>query len=447
MPARNAMDFDVVIVGAGPAGLAAAIRLKQLAADLDVVIVEKGSEVGAHILSAAVIDPAGLDRLLPGWRTDVTCPIQQPVAEDRFYWLGENMAVHIPSFLLPPPMSNKGNFIVSVGNFCRWLGKKAEGLGVEIYSGFAVAEVLYGPGGEVFGVATGDMGIDKTGNPKEGSRRGIELRAKYTLIADGACGSLSKAISSRFALHQGRDPQKFGIGLEELWQVQADMHRAGLIQHSFEWPLGNATGGGSFLYHFEQNLVAVGSVVHPDDHNPSDELQRFKSHPLVRGTFDGATRLACGARATTAGGWQSVPKLVFPGGALIGCAAGFMNVARIKGTHNAIWSAILAAEHTATALAAARAHDELTSYEMGWRGSAIGRDLRPVRNFKPLWSKLGMVVGIALGGFDIWTNMLGFSLFGTLHHGKSDPLCRQRSDLLQNVRHQRSQRQHHLDAS
>jgi electron-transferring-flavoprotein dehydrogenase len=449
LPARDAVEFDVVIVGAGPAGLAAAIRLKQLSANLNVIVVEKGSELGTHILPGAVIDPIGLDRLLPDWRTDETCPIKQPVAEDRFYWLGGKMAVRIPTSLMPPLMSNKGNFIVSLGNVCRWLGKKAQALGIKIHSGFAVTEVLYGPGGEVIGVATGDMGIDKHRSPKKGFTRGIALRAKYTLIAEGARGSLSKAIIARFALDQDRDPQKFGIGLQELWQVQAAKHHPGLIQHSFGWPLGNGTGGGSFLYHFEQNLVAVGFVVHLDDYNPFEELQRFKTHPLVRRTFDGATRLVCDARATTAGGWQSVPKLVFPGGALIGCAAGFMNAARIKGSHNAIWSAVIAAEHAATALAAARAHDELISYEMGWRGSVIGRDLRKVRNLEPLRSKLGTVVGAALGGLDIWTNTLGFSLFGTLRHGKPDPLRHQRAEsrALRDLRHQGSQRQHHLDAS
>ena len=424
LPARESMDFDVVIVGAGPAGLAAAIRLKQLSPDLTVVVVEKGSEVGAHILSGAVIDPIGLDRLLPDWRADSACPIKQQVVEDRFYWLSRKMAIRIPSFLFPPLMSNKGNFITSLGNVCRWLGKKAEALGVEIYPGFAATEVIYGADGQVTGVATGDMGVDKNGKPKDSFTRGIELRGKYSLFAEGARGSLSKTLIERYALGKDRDPPKFGLGLKELWQVQPDKHHPGLVQHSFGWPLDNKTGGGSFLYHFDANLVAVGFVVHLNYHNPwlspFEEFQRFKTHPVVRDTFSGGKRLAYGARAITEGGWQSVPKLVFPGGALIGCAAGFMNVPRIKGSHNAILSGIIAAEQAAAAIAAGHAHDELISYEKGWRGSAIGEDLRKVRNVKPLWSKLGTIVGAALGGLDMWTNTLGFSMFGTLHHGKPD---------------------------
>ena len=424
LPARESMDFDVVIVGAGPAGLAAAIRLKQLSPNLTVVVVEKGSEVGAHILSGAVIDPIGLDRLLPDWRADSACPIKQQVVEDRFYWLSRKMAIRIPSFLFPPLMSNKGNFITSLGNVCRWLGKKAEDLGVEIYPGFAATEVIYGADGQVTGVATGDMGVDKNGRPKDSFTRGIELRGKYSLFAEGARGSLSKTLIERYALGKDRDPPKFGLGLKELWQVQPDKHHPGLVQHSFGWPLDNKTGGGSFLYHFDANLVAVGFVVHLNYHNPwlspFEEFQRFKTHPVVRDTFSGGKRLAYGARAITEGGWQSVPKLVFPGGALIGCAAGFMNVPRIKGSHNAILSGIIAAEQAAAAIAAGHAHDELISYEKGWRGSAIGEDLRKVRNVKPLWSKLGTIVGAALGGLDMWTNTLGFSIFGTVHHGKPD---------------------------
>jgi len=424
LPARESMDFDVVIVGAGPAGLAAAIRLKQLSPNLTVVVVEKGSEVGAHILSGAVIDPIGLDRLLPDWRADSACPIKQQVVEDRFYWLSRKMAIRIPSFLFPPLMSNKGNFITSLGNVCRWLGKKAEALGVEIYPGFAATEVIYGADGQVTGVATGDMGVDKNGKPKDSFTRGIELRGKYSLFAEGARGSLSKTLIERYALGKDRDPPKFGLGLKELWQVQPDKHHPGLVQHSFGWPLDNKTGGGSFLYHFDANLVAVGFVVHLNYHNPwlspFEEFQRFKTHPVVRDTFSGGKRLAYGARAITEGGWQSVPKLVFPGGALIGCAAGFMNVPRIKGSHNAILSGIIAAEQAAAAIAAGHAHDELISYEKGWRGSAIGEDLRKVRNVKPLWSKLGTIVGAALGGLDMWTNTLGFSIFGTVHHGKPD---------------------------
>ena len=422
LPAREAMEFDVVIVGAGPAGLSAAIRLKQLSPDISVVVVEKGAEVGAHVLSGAVIDPIGLDRLLPEWRTEDT-PIKTAVTDDRFYWLGQSAAVRLPNILMPPLMSNHGNFIVSLGDMCRWLASKAEGLGVEIYPGFAAAELLT-ENGVVTGIATGDMGIGKDGAPKEGFTRGMELRAKYTLFAEGARGSLSKTLIAKYGLDQGRQPQKFGLGLKELWQVAPDKHQPGLVQHSFGWPLDNSTGGGSFLYHFNDNLVSVGFVVHLNYANPYlspfEEFQRFKVHPRIRGTFEGGKRLSYGARVITEGGYQSVPKLAFPGGALIGCAAGFVNVPRIKGSHNAILSGMLAAEHVAEALSEGRSNDEIASYDEAWRDGDIGRDLWRVRNAKPLWSKLGTLLGIAVGGFDMWANTLGFSLLGTLSHGKSD---------------------------
>jgi electron-transferring-flavoprotein dehydrogenase len=421
-PGREAMEFDVVIVGAGPAGLSAAIRLKQLSPELGVVVVEKGAEVGAHILSGAVIDPVGLDRLLPEWRSEDT-PIKTQVTDDRFYWLGQSSALRLPNFMMPPLMSNHGNFIVSLGNVCRWLGSKAEALGVEIYPGFAAAELLI-EDGAVRGVATGDMGIAKSGEHRSDFTRGMELRAKYTLFAEGARGNLSKQLIARYGLDQGREPQKFGLGLKELWQVAPDKHQRGLVQHSFGWPLDNSTGGGSFLYHFGDNLVSVGFVVHLNYSNPYlspfEEFQRFKTHPRVRSTFEDGKRLSYGARAITEGGYQSVPKLSFPGGALIGCAAGFVNVPRIKGSHNAMLSGMLAAEHVAQALSAGRANDEPASYEAAWRDSDIGRDLWKVRNAKPLWSKLGTFLGVGAGGLDMWTNTLGFSLLGTLRHGKAD---------------------------
>ena len=423
LPAREAMEFDGVIVGAGPAGLAAAIRLKQLSPDFTVVVVEKGSEVGAHILSGAVIDPVGLDQLLPDWRSEES-PIKTKASDDRFYWLSASRALRLPSVMLPPLMNNHGSYVVSLGNLCRWLASKAEALGVEIYPGFAAAEVLFDGNGAVAGVATGDMGVAKDGHHKDSFTRGMELRAKYTLFAEGAHGSLTKILEQRFALRQGREPQKFGLGLKELWQVAPEKHRPGLVQHTFGWPLDNRTGGGSFLYHFDDRLVSVGFVLHLNYENPYvspyEEFQRFKTHPLVRTTFEGGKRLCYGARALTEGGWQSVPKLAFPGGALIGCAAGFMNVPRIKGSHNAMLSGMLAADQVAAALKAGRSNDELAEYDGAWRSSAIGADLWKVRNAKPLWSRFGTLLGIGLGGFDMWTNTAGFSLLGTLGHGRPD---------------------------
>jgi len=361
--------------------------------------------------------------LLPEWRDEET-PIKTAVAHDRFYWLSEKSALRLPNILMPPLMNNHGNFIVSLGSVCRWLAGKAESLGVEIYPGFAAAEVLFDGNGAVAGVATGDMGVGKGGAPKDAFTRGMELRAKYTLFAEGARGNLGKQLIAKFGLSDGREPQKFGLGLKELWQVVPEQHRKGLVQHSFGWPLDGRTGGGSFLYHFDDNLVSVGFVLHLNYTNPYlspfEEFQRFKTHKLVRDIFAGGKRLAYGARALTEGGYQSVPKLAFPGGALIGCDAGFMNVPRIKGSHNAMLSGMFAAEAAAAALSGGREHDELADYEASWRSSAIGKDLWKVRNAKPLWSKLGTFVGIGLGGLDMWCNTLGFSLLGTLKHGKPD---------------------------
>lgn len=425
LPPRESMEFDVVIVGAGPSGLAAAIRLKQVNADLNVVVVEKGSEVGAHILSGAVIDPAGLDKLIPDWREDSDCPLKTEVKDDRFYWMTAGGAIKLPNFIMPPLMDNHHCYIGSLGNVCRWLARRAEALGVEIYPGFAAAEVLYDEQGAVKGIATGDMGIGRDGKPKDSFTRGMELLGKYTLFAEGARGSLTKQLINKFALDAKAEPPKFGIGLKEVWQIDPAKHQKGLIQHSFGWPLDLKTGGGSFLYHYDDNLVAVGFVVHlnyGDPYlSPFDEFQRFKIHPSIRGTFEGGKRLAYGARAITEGGYQSVPKLSFPGGALVGCAAGFVNVPRIKGVHNAMGTGMLAAEHVAAALAANRANDELVEYENAWRSSPVGKDLFLVRNVKPLWSKFGTVLGVALGGFDMWCNTLfGASLFGTQSHAKPD---------------------------
>jgi electron-transferring-flavoprotein dehydrogenase len=423
------MEFDVVVVGAGPAGLAAAIRLKQLAVaagkELSVVVLEKGSEVGAHILSGAVIDPIALNALIPDWKTK-GAPVETEVNEDRFYYLGPAGALRIPNFIMPPLMSNHGNYIVSLGNLCRWLGEQAGELGVEIYPGFAAAEVLYDDKGAVTGVATGDMGIGKNGQPTDRFTPGMELRGKYTLIAEGARGSLAKRLIAKFGLAAGRQPQKYGIGLKELWEVAPERHKPGLVQHTLGWPLDNRTGGGSFLYHYGDRLVSVGFVVHLNYANPYlspfGEFQRFKTHSIVRETFEGGRRIAYGARALTEGGWQSIPQLTFPGGVLVGCAAGFMNVPRIKGSHNAMLSGMAAAEAAFAAIAEGRSHDRLDAYAHAVFASPIAKDLRRVRNTKPMLSRFGTLLGTMFSGVDMWLNTVlpGVGLGYTLSHGKPD---------------------------
>ena len=361
------MDYGVIVVGAGPAGLAAAIRLKSLDPNISVVVVEKVSTVGAHILSGAVIDPIGLDRLAPDWRSDSECPLKTPVTSDRFYFMSQTGSVRLPNWPIPRLMNNHGNFVGSLGALTRWLGARAESMGAEIYPGFAATELLFGDKGEVVGIATGDMGVGRDGRPNANFSRGMELRGKYVLLAEGARGSLSKQVIARYNLDSASEPQKYGIGLKELWQVRSDRFTPGLVQHTFGWPLASGSTGGSIVYHYDDRLVSVGFVVHLSYQNPTlspfDEFQRFKTHPLIREMFVDGKRLAYGARALTSGGWQSVPRLAFPGGALIGCAAGFMNFARIKGSHNAIISGMLAADKVREALAAGRANDELTAYE------------------------------------------------------------------------------------
>ncbi|HZV99745.1 MAG TPA: electron transfer flavoprotein-ubiquinone oxidoreductase [Methylophilaceae bacterium] len=430
---RDVMNYDILIVGAGPSGLAAAIKLRQLAIEtgreLSVCVLEKGAEVGAHIVSGAAIDPIALNELIPDWRAK-GAPLNTPVSKDEFLLLSQKKAWTIPHWLMPPLMNNEGNYIVSLGDVCRWLAQQAESLGVEIYAGFSAQEPLYDEYGHVAGVITGDMGRDSHGQPTAQFTQGIEIRAEYTLIAEGARGSLTRQLERHFGLRSQSSPQKYGMGIKEIWRIPAAQHQPGLVQHSIGWPLPSNTGGGSFVYHYGEQLVSIGFVVHLDYPNPHlspfDEFQRFKTHPAIRAVLEGGKRLSYGARAITEGGLQSLPELIFPGGAFVGCSAGMVNLPRIKGSHNAMKSGMLAAEAAFNAVFSQAAGDKknlLTAYPQALHASWVWRDLDAVRNIKPLLSRFGNIGGMLLGGLEMWLASFKLRAPWTLQHRKADHEC------------------------